>query len=84
MPWTIQSLIDEKMKLTAHCSSCNNTQDLDLEALKTKLGPDTPAMEWDLRPKLRCSRCRSKKVTLVYAPDSNKVPRMGKAHPERS
>ncbi|TPN11746.1 hypothetical protein FJ971_10090 [Mesorhizobium sp. B2-1-2] len=82
MPWTIQSLIDERMRVTAYCSSCHHSQDLDLEELKARLGPDAPAMEWDLRPKLRCSQCQSKKVTLIYAPNSNLMSGMGKAHPE--
>ncbi|WP_095203224.1 hypothetical protein [Mesorhizobium carmichaelinearum] len=77
--WTVQTLIDGKMKLTAFChvSSCNHSKTLDLEMLKTKLGPDAPAMADDLTPKLRCERCGSKKVGLIYAPDPRKMSGMG-------
>lgn len=78
--WTIQSLIDGKMTVTAYChvSDCHHHQVLDLEKLRDRLGPDAPAMANDLEPKLRCSKCGSKKVGLIYAPDSDKVPGMGK------
>ncbi|MBZ9719081.1 hypothetical protein LB519_14630 [Mesorhizobium sp. AD1-1] len=84
--WTLQSLIDGKMTVTASCrkASCNHSKVLPLEELRDRLGPDTPAMEWDLRPKLKCEVCGSKDVGLIYAPDSNKVPGMGKAIPGKS
>lgn len=34
-------------------------------------------MEWDLRPKLKCEKCQSKLVGLIYAADSTKVSGMG-------
>lgn len=70
--WTVQSLIDGRMKLRAHChnSRCHHSQDLDLEALKAKLGPDAPAMADDLIPKLKCAKCGGKAVGLIYAADT--------------
>ena len=78
--WTIQGLIDGHMKLHAYCHArlCFHNQAIDLEVLKAKLGPDAPAMADDLIPKLRCAKCGSKKVGLIYAPDSDKVSGMGK------
>lgn len=78
--WTLQSLIDGKMTVTAFChkASCNRSKVLPLEKLRDRFGPDAPAMEWDLRPKLKCEVCGSKDVGLIYAPDANKVSGMGK------
>ena len=78
--WTVQSLIDGKMTVTAYCHStqCGHHQVLDLEKLRDILGPDAPAMADDLEPKLVCSKCRGKKLGLIYAPDSEKVSGMGK------
>ncbi|TPM53284.1 hypothetical protein FJ959_22415 [Mesorhizobium sp. B2-2-4] len=82
MRWTVQTLIDGKMHLRAYChrSSCNHSQDLDLQLLKAKLGPDAPAMADDLIPKLRCARCGGKAVGLIYSPDPDKVSGMGRSH----
>ncbi len=84
MGWTPQKLIDDRMKLTAQCERCNHSHDLDLEALKGKIGPDAPAMRDDLLPKLRCTRCGSKDVGLIYAPDPDKVSGMGRSHYAKS
>ena len=77
--WTIQSLIDGNMMLTAHCycSDCRHSQILDLERLKAQLGPDAPAMADDLMPRLRCSNCGGKNVGMTYSPDPNKTTGMG-------
>lgn len=74
------------MMLTAHChrSSCNHSQDLDLEAVKAKLGPDAPAMEDDLIPRMRCAKCGGKAVGLIYAPDPDQVSGMGRSHYAKS
>jgi hypothetical protein len=68
--WTIQTLIDEDMTVTAYChaTSCNHHQALDLVKLRARLGPDTPAMHDDLVSKLRCAKCGGKKVGLIYTP----------------
>ena len=70
MGWTVQSLIDGNMAIEVYCHNpkCRHHSGLDLEAVKTKLGPDAPAMADDLEPKLRCSKCRGKKVGLIYSP----------------
>ena len=72
--WTIQGLIDGRMNVRAHCHNprCHHSQDLDLGKLKTKLGPDAPAMADDLIPKLRCAKCGGKDVGLIYSPDPSK------------
>jgi hypothetical protein len=79
--WTVQSLIDGKMTVTAYCHAvqCGHHQVLNLEKLRDRLGPDAPAMAVDLEPKLVCSKCRGKKLGLIYAPDDAKVFGMGKA-----
>ncbi|MER9171226.1 hypothetical protein NKI12_28650 [Mesorhizobium australicum] len=80
MDWTFQSLIDGKMAVTAFCNvaACGHSKTLDLEVLRDRFGPDAPAMEWDLRPKLKCEVCGSRDVGLIYAPDSRKMSGMGK------
>lgn len=69
--WTFQSLIDEKMTVTAHChhAPCNHSQKLDLVKLRDRFGPDAPAMADDLTPKLKCAKCDGKRVGLIYTPD---------------
>lgn len=68
--WTVQSLIDKRMTVTAYChqSACNHHQGLDLYKLRDKLGPDATAMSDDLLPKLRCSKCNGKEIGLIYSP----------------
>ena len=70
MAWTVQSLIDAKMVVTAHCQNprCHRHQELDLAKLKDRLGPDTPAMADDLKPKLKCGKCGGKAIGLIYSP----------------
>ncbi|MER8434268.1 hypothetical protein [Mesorhizobium caraganae] len=50
--WTLQSLIDDKMKVTAYCHNpaCHYNQELDLAKLRDRFGSDAPAMEWDIDP----------------------------------
>jgi hypothetical protein len=66
--WTWQTLIDGRMTLTAFCHStaCAHSQKLNLEKLRDKYGPDAPAMEWDIRPKLKCAKCGGTDVGLTY------------------
>ncbi|WP_181175714.1 hypothetical protein [Mesorhizobium sp. B2-3-4] len=82
--WTFQTLIDGNMQLTAYCHACNHSKVLSLEKLKRRFGPDTPAMADDIKPKLKCEKCGSKKVGLIYAPDADKVSGMGRAIPPKS
>ncbi|TIX68072.1 MAG: hypothetical protein E5V25_13890 [Mesorhizobium sp.] len=76
--WTLQSLIDGKMRLTAFCHNpkCHHNETLDLDAIKAKLGPDAPAMSDDLIPKLKCARCGGKQVGLTYTPDYDEMKRV--------
>lgn len=71
--WTWQSLIDGRMTLTAFCHdpACNHSQKLDLVKLRDRYGPDASAMEWDVRPKLKCARCQGRRVGLSYTPDTS-------------
>ena len=75
--WTVQELIDQRMRLHAYCDSCNHNEMLDLQALRDKIGPDAPAMAGDLIPKLRCAKCGDKRVSLVYAPDTTPTGKYG-------
>lgn len=74
MGWTIQSLIDGKMTVTAYCHnpSCRHRLSLDLKMLRERLGPDAKAMSDDLSPKLKCSKCGGKQLGLIYAPDTRR------------
>jgi hypothetical protein len=71
---TIQEVIDRRDRIFAHCAGGNNcfhSQQLDLEALKAKLGPDHGAMHADLTPLLRCKKCGSKKVGITVHPNTS-------------
>ncbi|WP_258122527.1 hypothetical protein [Mesorhizobium onobrychidis] len=61
------------MAVTAHCQTapCHHRQVLDLVKLRDRFGPDAPAMEWDFKSKLKCSRCGGNKVGLIYTPDTS-------------
>ncbi|GLS29982.1 hypothetical protein SAMN04488498_104313 [Mesorhizobium albiziae] len=71
MGWTFQSLIDERMKVTAFCldDACRNVRVLPLEELRDRFGPDAPAMRDDILPRLRCDACGGKNVDLTCVPD---------------
>lgn len=70
------------MTVTAYCEAhlCHHNQRIDLEALKAKIGPDAPAMADDIVPRLKCAKCGSKKVGLIYAPDPERHTGMGQSH----
>jgi|EndMetStandDraft_8_1072994.scaffolds.fasta_scaffold222322_3 hypothetical protein len=71
--WTFQSLIDDKMTVTAYChnAACHHKQTLNLAKLRDRFGPDAPAMEWDIRPKLHCNKCDGNDVGLIYTSDTS-------------
>ncbi|WP_245429369.1 hypothetical protein [Mesorhizobium sp. WSM3860] len=69
--WTLQELVDARMSVTAGCLDCHRHQKLDLQALRDRFGPVAPAMEWDLRPKMKCAACGGKRITLTYSPDTS-------------
>jgi hypothetical protein len=68
--WTFESLIAEGMRVTAFCrnSRCNHNQQLDLKALSGRFGPYMPAMHDDLVPRLRCSKCGGRQISLTCTP----------------
>ena len=70
MIWTIAELIAEDMTITAYCEAidCHRNQKVDLQKLVARLGPSAPAMAADLAPKLKCSKCGGKNVSLIYSP----------------
>ena len=71
---TLQYALDKKERIFAHCKGGNNcfhSQELDLEALKAKLGPGFEADHWNLTPLLRCKKCRSKRVGITIHPDTS-------------
>lgn len=70
--WRFQSLIGDQMTVTAYCHNrrYHHKQELDLAKLRDRFGPDAPAVEWDIRPKLRCKKCEGKNVGLIYTPDT--------------
>ena len=72
MAWTFQSLIDDRMTVTAYChaSACNHNATLDLKRMRDRFGPDAPAMRDDVLPMLYCSKCGGKKLGLIYTPPS--------------
>jgi hypothetical protein len=66
---TIGDHLDEGYAVTAHCAipgpdGCGHSAELDLDALAKQLGRDFKLSHWTLTPKLRCDKCRSKKVTI--------------------
>ena len=77
--WTIQTLIDSHMAVTAHCHNwrCHRHQQLDLALLRDRLGPDAPAMADDLTPKLKCSKCGGKAIGLTYTPSQTNARHSG-------
>lgn len=68
--WTIQSLVEANMTVTAQCRGCHHSDMLDLEVLRVRLGSDADAMADDLSPKLKCSKCGGKRLGLIYAPNT--------------
>lgn len=72
--WTFQSLIEDKMTVTAYCHNsafCHHNQVLDLPRLRDRFGPDAPAMADDLIPKLKCAKCGGRSVGVIYTPDTS-------------
>jgi len=84
--WTWQTLIDGRMTLTAFCHStaCAHSQKLNLEKLRDKYGPDAQAMEWDIRPKLKCAKCGGTDVGLTYTPDTRPIGDLASPYRQRS
>lgn len=71
---TIGALIDEHHRLHIYCEAsydglrCGHHAWADLEALAARFGRDHSSLHDDLVPKLRCSKCGSKKLSLRLHP----------------
>lgn len=65
--WTVQLLIDCDIVVEARCS-CENSQPINLVAVRDQLGPDASATNNDLAPRIRCKKCGNNGVTLNYSP----------------
>ncbi len=79
---TIQEFIDSGDRYEARCQNprCNHHAALDMIKLGDRLGPDHGALHDDLAPKLRCSKCGSKKIGLLRSPRGNDQRGQGGAH----
>lgn len=68
--WTVQLLIDCDIVVSAECDrvACDNHQELNLNRLSDKFGPQASALEKDIAPRMRCSKCGNDRVRLSYAP----------------
>jgi hypothetical protein len=76
---TIQERIDRGERIWVHCFNplCDNSKELDLEALKAKLGPDHGTMHDSLVPLLKCSVCGSKNVGITIHVDQRPTGDLG-------
>jgi hypothetical protein len=66
---TIRELIDHDYSLTAWCSACQHSHIFDLQKLGERLGFDHATIHDDLTPKLKCSKCGSRKVGIILTYD---------------
>lgn len=71
---TLGILIDQGYSISAHCNAdgCHRVSRLDLVALADKLGRDFVVIgdPNPLVPRLRCSRCSSRDISLIIQPDT--------------
>ena len=65
--WTFASLIEGRIQVTAHCVDCRFTNEVDLAALRDRLGADRPAMASDFKKLLHCPKCRGKRSSFIYS-----------------
>ena len=56
--------VDDSYYYGAFCGKCKHTARLSLEKLRTRLGDDFPLK--DVRPRLRCRRCRSRLIAITF------------------
>jgi hypothetical protein len=52
------------------CQSCQHTVRLKLSSLRDRLGGDFPLSK--IRPRLKCERCSSRKVTVTFLSPNQK------------
>ena len=80
---TIGALIANKCGMALYCNNldCRHSAMADLRAMAAKLGEDHGAMYRDIAPKLRCSACGGKDVSIRLSPytgNTGKYPSYGK------
>lgn len=56
--------VDDSYYYGAYCSKCKHYARLSLVKLRTRLGDDFPLR--DVRPRLRCRRCRSRHIVITF------------------
>ena len=61
--------------LSINCNICNKHTMLDMDKLIERLGEDHGCMDWDLRPRFHCERCRAegrndKNFVFIQHPDT--------------
>jgi hypothetical protein len=68
--WTVQLLIDCDIVVSARCSRvvCDNHEELNLNRLSDKFGPEASALHKDLAARMRCTKCGNDQVKPTYAP----------------
>jgi hypothetical protein len=56
--------VDDSYYYGAFCGKCKHTARLSLVKLRARLGDDFPLK--DVRPRLRCRRCRSRHMVVTF------------------
>lgn len=80
---TLGDLIDSRHGLYLYCEAsrgglrCGHYAEADLEALAARLGRDHSWLADDLVPRLRCSKCGSRAVSIRLAPPTVRDARTG-------
>lgn len=62
---TLGDHIDEGNDISAYCDDCGRSTYLNLEKLAEKLGRGHSALVGKLGPKLKCSKCGSKRMSFI-------------------
>lgn len=67
---TLQHLIDDRTTVTLYCDadSCRHWSDLDLVALRDRLGPEQPMLIQPLRRRFRCGACGGREISMIRRP----------------
>lgn len=79
---TLGKMIDSGHRIAVYCErpshdpvKCNHSAWLGPPALAERLGRDHGALHDDLVPKLRCSKCQSREVTIRIHPPTTPIAR---------
>ena len=65
---SIQDSIERGESIRVSCNACRHHALLDLLALRDKFGPDFSVLRKDLAPRLRCTACNAKNISLTCTP----------------